>query len=80
MIIHFKIFPLGDENMASSRKIWMETNDAKKAYENLRNKSSIEGKLFGGLAVNNENDLVNALNFVSGRHFSCCLKSCINCF
>ena len=51
--------------MADSRKIWMETNDAKKAYKNLRNKSSIEGKLFDGLATNNENDLVNALNAVS---------------
>lgn len=54
----------GDENMARSRKIWTDTHDAKRAYENLRNKSSIEGKLFGGLAGNNENDLVNALNAI----------------
>lgn len=54
----------GDANMAQSRKIWIETNDAKKAYQNLRNKSSIEGKLFEGLATNNENDVVNALNAI----------------
>ncbi|XP_035219310.1 pseudouridylate synthase 7 homolog isoform X2 [Stegodyphus dumicola] len=54
----------GDENLSESRRIWQETNDARKALENLRHKSSIEGKLLQGLASSEENNLVNALNAI----------------
>jgi len=53
-------------NFATARKIWWETKDAGEALKHVRGRSTLEGHLLKGLANNHKNDLVNALEAVSG--------------
>lgn len=56
-----------DRMVGQAKKIYLDTGDAKKALFELGSSRdrTIEGKLLQGLENHHENDLVNALEYVS---------------